>query len=1220
MTAFYIVRWDFEKDNQKKKEVRPYRFDLKKQQWTSKGFPAPRPLYNLLKLIEKANCPVLIVEGEKTVHAAQQLFPDYVVVTSSDGAKAAKKTDWSTLKGREIIIAPDRGKAGKEYAETVLKLAKESNVNSVRLLLPEKLGIYIVENSSIIERKGDIPDGYDLADSLAEGWTAELINQAINDEHFAPFFVEEDLKAITANNNTTDEVLLSLAKLSDIEYGQQRKEAAKKLGVTVAILDQTVKKNRCRNQNSDDIFPPSTAWPYPVSALELLQELEIIFKRYAVLPEHTATTLALWTVFTWVIDVMDVAPILLISSPEKRCGKTTLLTVLSKLVCKPIIASNISSAALFRSIELWKPTLIIDEADTFIKNSEELRGVINSGHTRPTAYVIRTVGDNHIPTRFNTWGAKVIALIGDISDTISDRSIIIQLKRKLKNEKVEKIRNADPCIFEDIRCKSLRFAQDYAEIIKNTHPSFAVDVNISDRALDNWESLLKIAELASEDWRNKLYAAARSLSLNEVDIKPVGSELLEDIQKIFIEKDFKEISTQNLIELLCEDEESRWSTYNFRAKDSKIKAHQISKKLKEYKICSKNIRFGQQVIKGYEKKQFEDAWIRYVINIPSKDIPKLSATNLHVAATAKLSATLESHIFTGIEESCSVVADNLGRINENNNILFAMESEKISYVYSERKDLLHYLQELDKTLIYGLDIETTGLYAENSKIVLLQIYNPTLDEVFIFKVLDAPITNEEQDVLAELHLVAHNAAFEYSFMPYLKNLDCSMIAYHATSSNRRCGLADLSEDIGISYKNKKAMQTSDWSNELTEEQLEYAAKDAKATYLLWNKYKDGNKPVYDRMYKASFIINEYSKIGLPVDTEALKTLKAKKENERDMGLQSLRDMGFANIITLKGFTTKKDLLDTLSPEAIDIVDKVRKCYSYINNIIAGVENNIVNNRLAINTLICGTETGRLSTYKPNVQNFPRQGFRHIFKAGEGMVFVKADFAGQELRMAAALSGEEVMLNAFNNSIDLHALMAAKLNNISIEVFEGEGAAWKKEERQKAKAANFGFLYGMGAKRFVDTAKDKYSVEITEKEAEVFKATFWKNYLTLKLWCDAERTRCDRRKYALTLGGRRRYFEDLNKAYCEKINTAVQGSCADVLLETLLALPANIAKYLVNTVHDELVFEIPEYLVDNAFEEEIKKAMTIGAQKIAPNYPVRDIAEIKVVKTLGENEM
>ena len=151
--------------------------------------------------------------------------------------------------------------------------------------------------------------------------------------------------------------------------------------------------------------------------------------------------------------------------------------------------------------------------------------------------------------------------------------------------------------------------------------------------------------------------------------------------------------------------------------------------------------------------------------------------------------------------------------------------------------------------------------------------------------------------------------------------------------------------------------------------------------------------------------------------------------------------------------------------------------------------------------------------------------------------------------------------------------------------------------RKAKAANFGFLYGMGAKKFVELVKNNYGVELTERQAGIIKNKFWESYHTLKHWCDIERKRCDQRGYALMLGGRKRYFKDLTKAYCDKINTAVQGSCADVLLETLLTLPANIAKFLVNTVHDELVFEVPERLVDDTFKEEIEKAMIIGVQKI-----------------------
>jgi len=155
----------------------------------------------------------------------------------------------------------------------------------------------------------------------------------MNDERFIPFFVKNDTKASIVNDNiTTEELLTELAELSDIEYGQQRKGAAKKLGVTVTILDRAVKTKRCETQNGDDIFPPIAPFSDSVELNKLLEELEEVFKCYAVLPEHVTTALALWCVFTYLIDVMDIAPILVISSPEKRCGKTTLLSILLKLV------------------------------------------------------------------------------------------------------------------------------------------------------------------------------------------------------------------------------------------------------------------------------------------------------------------------------------------------------------------------------------------------------------------------------------------------------------------------------------------------------------------------------------------------------------------------------------------------------------------------------------------------------------------------------------------------------------------------------------------------------------------------------------------------------------------------------------------------------------------------------------------------------------------------
>jgi putative DNA primase/helicase len=140
----------------------------------------------------------------------------------------------------------------------------------------------------------------------------------------------------------------------------------------------------------------------------------------------------------------------------------------------------------------------VDEADTFIRDSDDLRGILNSGHTRELAFVIRTVGDDHEPRKFSTWGAKAIALIGGLKDTLADRSIEVALKRKLPGEHVERLRHADPEVLHTLARRCARWAADHAEKIRAARPS--MPDGLHDRAQDNWEPLIAIADLAGGDW------------------------------------------------------------------------------------------------------------------------------------------------------------------------------------------------------------------------------------------------------------------------------------------------------------------------------------------------------------------------------------------------------------------------------------------------------------------------------------------------------------------------------------------------------------------------------------------------------------------------------------------------------------------------------------------------------------------------------------------------
>ena len=184
--------------------------------------------------------------------------------------------------------------------------------------------------------------------------------------------------------------------------------------------------------------------------------------------------------------------------PEKGCGKTTLLEIISRLARRVLSASNISSAALFRSIEKWAPTLLIDEADSFATKNDELRGVLNSGHTRQTAFVVRCVGDDSEPRIFSTWGCKALAAIGKLPDTVMDRSIEIRLRRALPGEVVEKIRHASPLQFERLSRQAARWAADNAEAIRRARPE--IPDSLSNRTGDNAEPLLAIADLAGDEW------------------------------------------------------------------------------------------------------------------------------------------------------------------------------------------------------------------------------------------------------------------------------------------------------------------------------------------------------------------------------------------------------------------------------------------------------------------------------------------------------------------------------------------------------------------------------------------------------------------------------------------------------------------------------------------------------------------------------------------------
>ena len=244
-------------------------------------------------------------------------------------------------------------------------------------------------------------------------------------------------------------------------------------------------KTTGEGMGSRRFLPDPNPWDSPVDCRELLDQVTVLIRRYVALSTESANTIALWVLHAWTLPAFDISPILCITSPTKRCGKTTLLELISYISPRAISASNVTSASVFHIIDKFSPVLLIDEADTFLNRQAELRGIINSGHRRSSAFVIRTAGEEHAPRQFSTWGAKAIALIDRLPSTLEDRSIVIELRRRAADEIVAPFRSTEcQAAAEQIKRKAFRWAKDHLVMLRATDPDLPDELN--DRAKDNW--------------------------------------------------------------------------------------------------------------------------------------------------------------------------------------------------------------------------------------------------------------------------------------------------------------------------------------------------------------------------------------------------------------------------------------------------------------------------------------------------------------------------------------------------------------------------------------------------------------------------------------------------------------------------------------------------------------------------------------------------------------
>jgi hypothetical protein len=347
----------------------------------------------------------------------------------------------------------------------------------------------------------------------------------------------------------------------------------------------------------------------------LLADIAAFIRKYVVVSESQCLALALWVLHTHTIDAAHATPYISITSVEKECGKTRLLEVLALLVARPWFTGRTTAAALARKTDAERPTLLLDESDAAFKGDKEyaetLRGVLNSGYRAGGKTTVCVGQGTKITTRdFSTFGAKAIAGIGELPDTVASRSIPVRLKRRAPGEQVERWsgyhrveRDAAPL------CEQLAaWASEHRAALEDAEPQPLEQ--LSDRAAECWEPLLAIAGLAGDDWSQRVRDAAVKLSTahtTEGAVPSRGVQVLGAMRDAI--GDRPSIPTAEALNAINADEELPFGAWR---EGRGLDARGLARLLAPYGVRPRTVRDRDTTPKGYTRADFEDAFTRYL--------------------------------------------------------------------------------------------------------------------------------------------------------------------------------------------------------------------------------------------------------------------------------------------------------------------------------------------------------------------------------------------------------------------------------------------------------------------------------------------------------------------------------------------------------------------------------------------------------------------------------
>jgi len=562
------------------------------------------------------------------------------------------------------------------------------------------------------------------------------------------------------------------------------------------------------------------------------------------------------------------------------------------------------------------------------------------------------------------------------------------------------------------------------------------------------------------------------------------------------------------------------------------------------------------------------------------------------------------------------------------------------FMATSEQELQTLISELQRVNTFSFDTETSDLEPHSAYLVGLSFSTKAHTGWYV------PISSNFEEAKKQLEifneifsdssktLVAQNYKFDFKMMKKYgtkiqNKIFDTMLAHYVINADGKHGMDALSENY-LNYKpvsietliGPKGKNQNSMAHLPAESIKDYAAEDADVTLQLAEIFqpeleKQGTSSVLENIEIPLIeVLANMEWEGIRVDKEFLNAYSVELGKELDIieekitelagekfNLDSPKQLGVILFEKLKittemkktktgQYSTGEDILQRYlhNHEIVPLILDYRELRKLKSTYIDTLPNmiNPITGRVHTNFMQAVAATGRLSSNQPNLQNIPIRTSRgkEIRKAfvarDENYVLVSADYSQVELRIIAALSGDKNMIEAFQQGEDIHKATASKVFNVSLEEVT-------KDMRSKAKAVNFGIIYGQGPFGLAQ------QLGISRTEAKNIIEAYYTQFAALKTYQHKAVEDCRSRGFVETVLGRRRFLPDINssnaisRSFAERnaVNAPIQGSAADIIKVAMVKIQsalknANLKTRMVLQVHDELLFDTPKEEIEQVF--------------------------------------